>query len=441
MSRHAHHQHREEGRRHQRQPGIAGPEHSQQHGHQRPVDHRGEGRPADCLTHLVGVVDAGEDLTDLPRLEELQGQSLEVAGIPRDQGQVHLAADVRHQILPEHAEHGPEEDDQHHADAQRVEQPPLVVYEHGVHEVLDEVGGGYPQHGHEDRADEALGQDGGVGGQQAEEPPPGTDGGGARRRTGLPLHRDDQQQVIGPNPAELVAREGLDPARRVGHDDGALPDAVDDDEMPRSLVVAEVCDGRQRHTAQGLVRAPGTLGRKAERLGGLHHRQEACAATVRTDQVAKLEEADGSAVVQRDRRQRRGATVAPVLLVNNHVSMQHVRTPWKMGSVGSDEMDPPHPAVGSLRARPFAPAISGDHQVIRPARAPTAGWPPVELELLDEGAIAGRERGVVEHLAAVRVDDGIPRQQPPALRDIAIQVDSCAAAPGPSAPLPSSIQR
>ena len=338
VGRHAHHQHREEGRRHQRQPGIAGPEHNQQHGHQRPVDHRGEGRPADRLTHLVGVVDAGEDLADLPRLEELQGQSLEVAGIPRDQGQVHLAADVRHQVLPEHAEHGPEEDDQHHADAQRVEQPPLVVYEHGVHEVLDEVGGGYPQHGHEDRADEALGQDGGVGGQQAKEPPPGTDGGGARRRTGLPLTRDDQQQVVGPDPAELVAREGFDPARRVGQDDGALPDAVDDDEMPRSLVVAEVCDGRQRHTAQGLVRAPGALGRKAERLGGLHHRQEACAATVRTDQVAKLEEADGPAVVQRDRRQRRGATVAPVLLVNNHVSMQHVRTPWKMGSDGGHSL-------------------------------------------------------------------------------------------------------
>ena len=125
--------------------------------------------------------------------------------------------------------------------------------------------------------------------------------------------------------------------------------------MPPSLV-AEVCDGRQWHTAQGLVRAPGALGRKAERLGGLHHRQEACAATVRTDQVAKLEEADGPAVVQRDGRQRRGATVAPVPLVNNHVSIQHVRTLWKMGSVESDEMHPPHPRVGPLRARPFTQA-------------------------------------------------------------------------------------
>ncbi len=250
-----------------------------------------------------------------------------MAGVLRDQGQVYLAADVRHQVFPEHAEQGPEEDDQYHADAQRIEQTPLVAHEHGVHQVLDEVGGGNPEHGHEDRADEALGQDGGVRGQQAEEPPPGTDGGGPRRRTGLPLTRDDQQQVVGPDPAELVARESLDPTRRVGQDDGVLADAVDDNEMSLALVVAEVCDGRQRHTAQGFVRAPGAPGRKAERLGGLHHRPEAGPVTVRTNQVAKLEEADGPAVVQRDRRKRRGAAFAFVLLANNHVSMKHVRTP------------------------------------------------------------------------------------------------------------------
>ena len=40
-------------------------------------------------------------------------------------------------------------------------------------------------------------------------------------------------RLSGPDPAELVAGEGLDPAARVGQDDGALPDAVDDDEMPQ----------------------------------------------------------------------------------------------------------------------------------------------------------------------------------------------------------------
>ena len=299
-----------------------------------------------------------------------------MAGVAGDQGQVHLAADVGHQVLAEQAEEGPEQDDQHHADAQRVEQPPLVADEHRVDQVLDEVGGGDPQHRHEQRADEGLGQDGGVGAEQAEEPTPGTDGGGARRRTGLPLARYDQQQVVRSSAGRTRRGQGLDPARRVGHDDGALPDAVEDDEVAQPLVVADVCDGRQGDTAQGLVRPLDALGRKAERLGGLQQPEEVGADPVGAGQVAQLEEADGPAVVQRDRRQRRGAAVAPVLLANNHVSMQHVRTPWKIGPVESDEMYPPHLAVGSLRARPFALAISRDNQVIRPARAPTAGWPP-----------------------------------------------------------------
>jgi hypothetical protein len=110
------------------------------------------------------------------------------------------------------------------------------------------------------------------------------------------------------------SREGLDPARRVGDDDGVLADAVEHDEMPFALLAADVRDGRQGHMAEGFVGAPGALRREAEPLGGLHHPQEAGPTPVRADQVAKFREADGPAVMQRDGRQRRGAAIAPVLL-------------------------------------------------------------------------------------------------------------------------------
>ena len=175
VRRHAGHQHRDEGRRHQRQPDVVEPEHRQQDDHQRAVDHRGQRRAADGLAHLGGVVDPREDLADLPHLEEPQGQPQDVAGVAGDQRQVDLAADVGQQVLAEQAEEGPEQDDQHHADAQGVEQPPLVADQHGVDQVLDEVRGGDPQHGHQQGADEGLDQDRGVGAQQAQEPPPRAD--------------------------------------------------------------------------------------------------------------------------------------------------------------------------------------------------------------------------------------------------------------------------
>ena len=101
-----------------------------------------------------------------------RGRPQDVAGVAGDQGQVHLAADVGHQVLAEQAEEGAEQDDQHHADAQGVEQPPLVADEHGVDQVLDEVGGGDAQHRHEQGAEEGLDEDGGVGAEQAEESTP-----------------------------------------------------------------------------------------------------------------------------------------------------------------------------------------------------------------------------------------------------------------------------
>ena len=178
---------RDEGRRHQRQPDVVDPEHGQQDDHQRAVDHRGQRRAADGLAHLGRVVDPREDLADLPHLEEPQGQAQDVAGVAGDQRQVHLAADVGQQVLAEQAEEGPEQDDQHHADAQGVEQPPLVADEDRVDQVLDEVRGGDPQHRHQQGAEEGLDQDGGVGAQQAQEPPPGPDRRAARRAAGPPV--------------------------------------------------------------------------------------------------------------------------------------------------------------------------------------------------------------------------------------------------------------
>ena len=217
-----------------------------------------------------------------------KGQPQEVAGVAGDQRQVHLAADVRHQVLAEQAEEGPEQDDQHHADAQGVEQPPLVADEHGVDQVLDEVGGGDPQHGHEQGADEGLDQDGGVGGQQAEEPPPGADG-------GVPPDRRAAAPCPGPPAAGCRSRRRQNSSR----DRVSIPRAgsARTTEPFRTRWRTTKCPlpsrrGRGRRPAgapgQGLVRAPDALGREAEPLGGLHQGQEVRADAVGAGQVAKL---------------------------------------------------------------------------------------------------------------------------------------------------------
>ena len=120
-----------------------------------------------------------------------------------------------------------------------------------------------PEHGHEHGAGEGFGQDGGMGTEQAEEATPGADRRVAPRggsRSGL---GHDQQQVAGPAPAELVAGQRLDPARRVGHDDRALADAVEDDEVAEALLGLHVGDGGQGDLGQGLERALDGLGGEA----------------------------------------------------------------------------------------------------------------------------------------------------------------------------------
>ena len=190
---------------------VVEPEDRQQDDDQRAVDDGRRGRAADGLAHLGGVVDPREDLADPPHLEEVQGQAQDVAGVAGDQGQVDLAADVGHQVLPEQAEEGPEDQDQDHADAQGVEQAALGADQDVVDEVLDEVGGGDAQDRHQQGAEEGLGQDGLVVAEQAQEPAPRPDRCPGRRAGGGPLPGHDHEQVAGPAPAELVAGQLLGP--------------------------------------------------------------------------------------------------------------------------------------------------------------------------------------------------------------------------------------
>ena len=118
---------RDEGGGGQRQRPVVEPEHRQQYHHQRAVHHRGQRRSADRFPHLGCVVDPRQDLSRAAHLEESQGQAENVARIPGDQRQIHIAADVDQQIVAKHPEQRAEDDDQRHAHAQDVEQVPLVA--------------------------------------------------------------------------------------------------------------------------------------------------------------------------------------------------------------------------------------------------------------------------------------------------------------------------
>jgi hypothetical protein len=50
-----------------------------------------------------------------------------VASIADNEREVHLAADMGHQVLAQYAEQGPKEEDEHYPEAKRVEQSPLVL--------------------------------------------------------------------------------------------------------------------------------------------------------------------------------------------------------------------------------------------------------------------------------------------------------------------------
>jgi hypothetical protein len=140
-----------------------GPREQSDHG---AIDNSGQGGAADRFAYLDGVVDPRQNLPDLAHLEKRQGQPQKVPSVPADQAEIDLAADMGQQVLPEHAEQSPEDNDEHHADAERVEQARLATGQHRVHQVLHEVGGGHPEHGHEQGTGGSFQQDGALAAEQ-----------------------------------------------------------------------------------------------------------------------------------------------------------------------------------------------------------------------------------------------------------------------------------
>lgn len=380
MGHHADDQQGDERRRYQGERPVVQPQHSQQDRHEHAVHHGGGRRPADRLADLAGVVDPRQDLADAARLEEAERQVEQVAGVAGDEGQVHLAADVGEQVLPQGAEQHLEHQHQHHADTEGVEQPLLMTDEDGIDQVLHEVRGGDPQDRHEQGTEDGLDQDRGVAVEQPEEAAPGA----ARRRVGpcVPVRLgDDQEQVAGPAGAELLAGQLLDAAGRVGDDDGILVDTVQDDKMSQPLGGANVGHGRQRDGRQRLVRPLDGAGGEADLLGALNQAEQVGADAVGAGQLAHLLQADGPTVVQGDRRQRGGTAVALVGLPDESITPEHshLRFDESMGrgslspirySVTSDcdVRIPGRERASRERWKPVAP--SGDDRLPSGTQAP-----------------------------------------------------------------------
>src|SRR5262249_9714099 len=123
--------------------------------------------------------------------------------------------------------------------------------------MLNEVGGGQSENGQQQGTEEGLGEQRAVSGEQAQEAAPGADRSSAGRRGGASGVGHHDEQVAGPAPAECVAGQLLDAASRIGDDDAALADLVNDDEMPKSLGGAGGGRWRQGGLGQGVVGSPG----------------------------------------------------------------------------------------------------------------------------------------------------------------------------------------
>jgi hypothetical protein len=119
---------------------IIEPQNDGQAHHQEAVHHRSMGSATNRLTHFGSVVDPRKDFSDASHLKKGQGQGQDVAGIVRHQREVDLTANVSHQILAQHGKERAKEDDQHHADPERVEQSFFVSDQYGVYQMLNEIG-------------------------------------------------------------------------------------------------------------------------------------------------------------------------------------------------------------------------------------------------------------------------------------------------------------
>jgi hypothetical protein len=77
--------------------------------------------------------------------------------------------------------------------------------------------------------------------------------------------------------------------------------------------------------------------------------------------------------VKRDRRERRGAAVASILLAHNHVSMQHVCILCSIGTVEFYEIDSAQSPSGTWCARSMRLPITANEESLMQATAQPAG--------------------------------------------------------------------
>ena len=75
-----------------------------------------------------------------------------------DQGKIDLASDVGEQVLPDHAEQRAKNDNQQHADTQRVQQLALAAHQDRIDQVLHKVRSSDAQQGHQQGASQSFDQ-------------------------------------------------------------------------------------------------------------------------------------------------------------------------------------------------------------------------------------------------------------------------------------------
>jgi len=191
-----------------------------------------------------------------------------------------------------------------------------------------------PQRGHEQGAEEGLGEHRRVAAQQAQEAAPGPGRGAAGPGAGRVRVRYEQQQIPGPALAKIVPGELLDPDGRIGHDDRVPLHLVKDHKMSQAVGRLQMGDGGEGYVGQGFVGPFDAFAGQAELLGGAQQSQQTGAGPVRARQVAQLLQGDGNTVVERDRRQRRRAAVTPIGLSDERVTSQHAEPPPRIRKGG-----------------------------------------------------------------------------------------------------------
>jgi hypothetical protein len=235
-------------------------------------------------------------------------------GIPRDERQIDLAANVCEQVLPEHSEQGPKEHDQHHADAEGVQHAGFRTDEHRIDKMLHEVGCRNAEQRHQDRTGDRFEKHGLMHSQQAEESSQRLNGGfwffGLLNR-GIGGH---QQQVAGPQLRECFAAHPFNAAGGIGNDNAAGIDLMQYDEVAVAFFGFEMSDRRERRSHEGFVRTFNGLCGESDPLGCLHESEKIRADLVGSRQVSHRLQAEVHSVMTGDGGESRRSAVAPVSL-------------------------------------------------------------------------------------------------------------------------------